>query len=206
MNPDFYKNNGLVPAIIQDNDTGKVLMLGYFNSESYQKTRETGFVYFYSRSRKKLWKKGETSGHVLKVQDILLDCDKDTFLIKVTPSGAVCHTGNDTCFQEINQKKKNESTSSTILFIEYLISIIKKRKTALPSESYTANLLSKGTHKVAQKVGEEAVELVIEALRENKIDFKNEAADLLFHYLILLEAKNVNLEQIIKVLKNRHFK
>jgi phosphoribosyl-ATP pyrophosphohydrolase/phosphoribosyl-AMP cyclohydrolase len=198
MNIDFDKNGGLVPAVIQDADTDKVLMLGYMNSESFAKTQEEGIVTFYSRSKNRLWTKGETSGNFLKVKTILLDCDQDTLLIKVNPVGPVCHTGADTCFQETNAGKA--------AFLNYLKEVIRSRKQESAQTSYTASLFSKGINKVAQKVGEEAVELVIEAKDTNNDLFKGEAADLLFHLLVLLEHKNTDLDEVIDVLQQRHKK
>ncbi len=198
MKADFTKyQDGLVPAIVQDYDTSKVLMLGFMNEEALRKTEETGNVTFYSRSKKRLWTKGEESGNFLKLKSIFLDCDNDTFLIKAHPLGPVCHTGADTCWSE-----KNHSDN----FLLYLEDIIKLRKQSSPEESYVARLMSKGINKVAQKVGEEAVELVIEAKDDNEGLFLNEAADLLFHYLLLLNAKGYNLQSVIDVLKQRHSK
>lgn len=194
---DFNKNTeGLVPAIIQDTFTQKVLMLGFMNQEAFEKTKAEKIVTFYSRSKKRLWTKGETSGNFLYVQDIKIDCDSDTILIKVHPKGAVCHTGADTCFKEENK--------TSIHFLSYLQALIKDRKQQKPKESYTASLFHKGINKIAQKVGEEAIELVIEAKDENRELFLGEAADLLFHYLVLLEAKNVSLDEVVAVLQKRH--
>ena len=173
-NIDFDKGNGLVPAIIQDAYTNKVLMLGYMNKEAYDKTVAEGKVTFYSRSKKRLWTKGETSNHFLIVKDIKVDCDNDSLLIKAIPQGATCHTGADTCWFE-----KNDSRT---FFIDHLRSVIKDRKENSSEKSYTSSLFEKGINKIAQKVGEEAVELVIEAKDDNKDLFKGEAADLLFHY------------------------
>jgi len=192
----FDTASGLIPAIIQDASTNKVLMLGYMNQEALDKTQKEQIVTFYSRSKQRLWTKGETSGNFLKVKEILLDCDKDTLLIKVNPIGAVCHTGSDTCFNEVNQGK--------VAFLQYLQEIIRQRKLQAPENSYTGKLFAKGINKIAQKVGEEAIELVIEAKDENMHLFKNEAADLLFHFLVLLEAKNSSLDEVIDVLQERH--
>jgi phosphoribosyl-AMP cyclohydrolase / phosphoribosyl-ATP pyrophosphohydrolase len=198
MKADFTKyQDGLVPAIVQDYDTSKVLMLGFMNEEALHKTEQTGNVTFYSRSKNRLWTKGEESGNFLKLKSIFLDCDNDTFLIKAHPLGPVCHTGADTCWSE-----KNHSDN----FLLYLEDIIKLRKQSSPDDSYVARLMSKGINKVAQKVGEEAVELVIEAKDNNEDLFLNEAADLLFHYLLLLNAKGYNLQSVIEVLKQRHSK
>jgi len=198
MQIDFNKyNDGLAPAIVQDYDTHKVLMLGFMNDEALQKTEQTGKVTFYSRSKKRLWTKGEESGNFLELKSIAADCDKDTLLIKAHPTGPVCHTGADTCWSERNH---NED------FLFYLEDIIRLRRQASPDESYVARLLAKGINKVAQKVGEEAVELVIEAKDDNKDLFLGEAADLLFHYLLLLNAKGFKLQDIVEVLKQRHSK
>ncbi len=192
----FDAASGLIPAIIQDASTNKVLMLGYMNQEAFDKTQKEQIVTFYSRSKQRLWTKGETSGNFLKVKEILLDCDKDALLIKVNPVGAVCHTGSDTCFNEVNQGK--------VAFLQHLQEIIRQRKLQASENSYTSKLFAKGINKIAQKVGEEAVELVIEAKDENMHLFKNEAADLLFHFLVLLEAKNSSLDEVIDVLQERH--
>lgn len=195
---DFEKVNGLVPAIIQDSNTNKVLMLGYMNEEALKETQESGKVTFFSRTKQRLWTKGETSGNFLHVKDISVDCDNDTLLVKVEPVGPVCHTGADTCFDE-----KNDSKTA---FIDHLRRIIKDRKNNPSDKSYTASLFAKGINKVAQKVGEEAVEIVIEAKDENKELFMGEAADLLFHYLVLLEAKGYELDEVMEVLIQRHNK
>lgn len=194
--PDFAKYaDGLVPAIIQDVNTNKVLMLGFMNQEALDKTNELGKVTFYSRSKKRLWTKGEESGNFLLLKEIKSDCDSDTLLIKAEPVGPVCHTGADTCWNE-----KNRSDN----FLLELENVISSRKNNPSERSYTSSLFAKGINKVAQKVGEEAVELVIEAKDNNEELFKNEAADLLFHYLILLQAKGYKLNDIIDVLKERH--
>ncbi|MDP5120636.1 MAG: bifunctional phosphoribosyl-AMP cyclohydrolase/phosphoribosyl-ATP diphosphatase HisIE [Spirosomaceae bacterium] len=197
MNPNFDKSpDGLLPAIIQDQWTGKVLMLGYMNAEAFKKTQAEDKVTFYSRSKKRLWTKGETSENYLLVNDIALDCDQDAILIKATPQGPTCHTGSDTCWNEENEDK--------VLFISRLRTIIKDRKNNPSEKSYTTSLFNKGINKIAQKVGEEAVELVIEAKDDNKDLFLGEAADLLFHYLILLEAKDIKLDEVIDTLLERH--
>ncbi len=198
MTIDFEKNGGLVPAIIQDAQTDKVLMLGYMSPESLAKTQAEGVVTFYSRSKNRLWTKGETSGNFLKVQQITVDCDGDTLLIKVNPVGPVCHTGADTCFGEKNNGKA--------AFLNYLKEIIRSRKEESAEKSYTASLFKKGINKVAQKVGEEAVELVIEAKDSNNDLFRGEAADLLFHFLVLLEQKSIDLDEVIDLLQQRHKK
>lgn len=190
--------NGLVPAIVQDALTGKILMQGYMNEEALEKTKETGMVTFFSRSKNRLWTKGETSGNFMELVSILVDCDGDSFLIKANPKGPVCHTGSDTCFDEINSSKTG--------FIDQLREIIKDRKNNPSEKSYTASLFAKGINKIAQKVGEEAVEIVIEAKDDNKELFLGEAADLLFHYLILIEAKGYELDEVMEVLIERHKK
>lgn len=196
MKIDFAKYaDGLVPAIIQDAVTQKVLMLGFMNEAAWEATKNTGKVTFYSRSKNRLWTKGEESGNFLELQSFAIDCDNDTLLLKVKPLGPVCHTGADTCWNE-----KNESEH----FLDTLEAIIEQRKSASPDESYVARLFQKGINKIAQKVGEEAVETVIEAKDNNKDLFLNESADLLFHYLILLNAKGYRLNDIVDLLKERH--
>ena len=196
MNIDFNKYaDGLVPAIIQDNQTQKVLMLGFMNAESLQKTMETGKVTFYSRAKQRLWTKGEESGNFLELKSISSDCDDDTLLIKVHPVGPVCHTGSDTCWNERNHPED---------FLLYLEDIIRLRKESNDEKSYVRQLFGKGINKIAQKVGEEAVELVIEAKDDDPEKFVNEAADLLFHYLVLLNSKGFNLQNVKDVLKQRH--
>lgn len=193
-NINFNKSDGLVPCIIQDAKTGRVLMLGFMNDEAYQKTIEEKRVTFFSRSKQRLWTKGETSGNFLLVSEILIDCDQDTVLIKANPVGPVCHTGADTCFNE-----KNDGWD-----LKTLGEIIKDRKLNPVKGSYTASLFQSGINKVAQKVGEEAVELIIEAKDNNQELFLNEAADLIFHYLVLLTAKGYALDDVLDVLKKRH--
>ncbi len=190
----FKKLNGLVPCVIQDNVTQKVLMLGFMNEEALQKTIQEKRVTFYSRSKQRLWTKGETSGNYLALIDLTLDCDQDTLLIKVTPKGATCHTGTDTCFGEVNQQNG----------LSFLEMIIQDRKRNPKEGSYTTSLFNAGINKVAQKVGEEAIELVIEAKDNNKDLFLNEAADLMYHYLVLLSAKGYALDDVVTVLKARH--
>lgn len=189
---------GLVPAVVQDAETGKVLMLGYMNQEAYEKTLAERVVTFFSRSKQRLWTKGETSNNFLHVDLILVDCDNDTLLIKARPAGPTCHTGADTCFNESNRGRGQ--------FLNYLQSIIHDRRVNPTDKSYTTSLFGKGVNKIAQKVGEEAVELVIEAKDDNDDLFKGEAADLLFHFLVLLEQKNMDLDDIIAVLQSRHVK
>lgn len=201
MQIDFKKDPaGLVPAIVQDATTGRVLMLGYMNEEAYQKTVATKQVTFYSRSRKKLWTKGETSGNFLQLKSITIDCDKDTLLVKAAPTGPVCHTGADTCFHEANDVDTYDSSQ----FLLYLEQVIRDRRDFPVDGSYTNHLFSKGINKIAQKVGEEAVELVIEAMDDNKQLFLGEAADLLYHFLVLLAQKDYTLDEVIGVLKSRH--
>lgn len=198
MKIDFDKYaDGLVPAIVQDYKTQKVLMLGFMDRESLKKTEETGLVTFYSRSKKRLWTKGEESGNHLLLRQIMPDCDNDTLLIKAEPKGPVCHTGADTCWSERNHAED---------FLFYLEDIINLRRKAPPEKSYVAKLLASGINKVAQKVGEEAVELVIESKDDNKELFLGEAADLLFHFLVLVNAKGYNLQDVINVLQARHSK
>ncbi len=192
----FNKNtDNLIPAIIQDSKTDKVLMLGYMNEEAYQNTINDKRVTFFSRTKQRLWTKGETSGNFLMVDEILSDCDNDTILIKAQPTGPVCHLGSDTCFDELNEPQ--------IDVIHTLESIIKDRKSNPTDNSYTTSLFKKGINKIAQKVGEEAVEMVIEAKDNNDHLFLNEAADLLFHYLILLQAKEYQLKDVLAILKGR---
>ena len=189
--------DGLVPAIVQDARTGVVLMLGYMNAAALAKTRETGLVTFFSRSKQRLWTKGESSGNVLHLRDVLLDCDQDAILIKAKPTGPVCHTGADTCWGEQNQ---------SAYFLPTLENVIRERRTAAPEGSYTARLFAEGIPKIAQKVGEEAVETVIESLGNNHERLLDETADLLYHLLVLLAAKEVKLEEVEAKLRERHLK
>lgn len=189
---------GLIPAIIQDANTNNVLMLGYMNQEAFDKTRATKKVTFYSRSKKRLWTKGEESGNFLNLVSIQNDCDEDTLLIKVIPSGPTCHNGTDTCWGEEN--------SNSLAFLTQLELVIKQRRESGDEKSYVNDLFKKGINKIAQKVGEEAVEVVIEAKDNNNELFLNESADLLFHYLILLQAKNYQLKDVVEVLKDRNTK
>ena len=200
MKINFNKdNNGLVPAIIQDTITKNVLMLGYMNQEAFEKTKETELVTFFSRSKNRLWTKGEESGNTLKLVDYKLDCDNDTLLIQVKPNGPTCHKGSDTCWNEINKESYG--------FISQLESTIASRiEKADTNNSYVASLFAKGINKVAQKVGEEAVEVVIEAKDSNDDLFLNENADLLFHYLLLLQAKGFRLQDVVNILKSRERK
>ncbi|NNF33432.1 MAG: bifunctional phosphoribosyl-AMP cyclohydrolase/phosphoribosyl-ATP diphosphatase HisIE [Saprospiraceae bacterium] len=194
---DFAKTNGLVPAIIQDDETGKVLMLGYMNEEAVKQTIDSQKVTFFSRSKERLWMKGEESGNVLGLVDMKLDCDRDTLLVTAVPSGPVCHKGSDTCWGEKN-------TKSSIDFLNVLEGVIDSRRKEGSDQSYTSSLFNKGINKIAQKVGEEAVELVIESKDENDDLFLNEAADLVFHLLVLLKAKNKSLAEVVKILEGRH--
>ena len=192
----FRKFDGLLPAVVQDAQTDKVLMLGFMNEEALQITRASKQVTFYSRSKSRLWTKGETSGNFLEVVAIVPDCDQDTLLIKAIPKGPTCHTGADTCFGETNEDPTK--------FINYLESIISSSKKSFKNKSYTADLFRKGINKIAQKVGEETIELVIEAKDDHQALFIGEAADLLYHYLVLLEAKEIPFKMIIDELKERH--
>ncbi|MBJ7882871.1 bifunctional phosphoribosyl-AMP cyclohydrolase/phosphoribosyl-ATP diphosphatase HisIE [Gelidibacter salicanalis] len=194
-----YNSEGLIPAIIQDATTKNVLMLGYMNEEAFRLTQDAKRVTFYSRSKQRLWTKGEESGNVLNLVDIKVDCDNDTLLIQAHPEGPTCHKGSDTCW--------NEENTSNFGFLSQLEQTIEDRRTnSKPEDSYVASLFAKGINKLAQKVGEEAVEVVIEAKDENDGLFLNESADLLFHYLMLLQAKGFKLEDIERVLKNREKK
>ena len=191
---DFSKyTDGLVPTIILDADTQKVLMLGFMNEEAFQQSRQEGKVTFYSRSKQRLWTKGETSGNFLFIKEIITDCDNDTLLIKVNPAGPVCHTGADTCFNENNAG----------FTLEKLENIISDRKNNPSESSYTSSLFAKGINKVAQKVGEEAVELIIESKDDNEELFLGEAADLLYHYLVLLQTKGFSLTHVLNTLAKR---
>lgn len=196
MKLDFEKMDGLIPAIVQDDNTLKVLMLGYMNEESYKQTKETGVVTFYSRSRQTLWTKGETSGNFLKVVNMVADCDNDTILIKAIPAGPVCHTGTDTCFGEKNIED--------ILFLKYLQNFIERRRHEMPEGSYTTSLFTKGVNRMAQKVGEEAVETVIEAINGTEEAFIYEASDLIYHLIVLLASKGLRMEDLVRELKKRH--
>jgi len=198
MKIDFEKGSGLVPAIVQDSKTNKVLMLGYMNDEAYEKTKTGGKATFFSRSKNRLWTKGETSGNYLIVEKILVDCDNDTLLIKAKPEGPTCHAGDDTCFKEDNTVKEN--------FLEHLEKVIQDRKENPSENSYTSSLFKEGINKIAQKVGEEATEVVIDAVSNNKERLKEESADLLYHLLVLLTEKEISLSEVISVLENRHSK
>ena len=196
MKLDFEKMGGLIPAIIQDNYTNKVLMLGFMNEEAYNKTVETQKVTFFSRSKNRLWTKGETSGNYLNVVTINADCDYDTLLIKVNPTGPVCHTGADTCFGERNKED--------IMFLKYLQNFIELRRQEMPEGSYTTSLFTKGVNRMAQKVGEEAVETVIEATNCTEEGFIYEASDLMYHLIVLLTSKGLRIEDLARELEKRH--
>lgn len=192
----FDKLGGLIPAIIQDNNTSKVLMLGFMNKEAYEKTVETGKVTFFSRSKNRLWTKGETSGNTLQVVSISPDCDQDTLLIKCIPAGPVCHTGMDTCFRERNHED--------IMFLKYLQNFIERRRQEMPEGSYTTTLFTKGVNRMAQKVGEEAVETIIEATNGTEDGLVYEASDLLYHLIVLLTSKGLRIEDLARELERRH--
>ena len=193
--PNFEKQGGLIPAVIQDHITLQVLMVGYMNEESYNKTIETGIVTFFSRSRQQLWVKGETSGNFLHLKEMYIDCDQDTLLIKVQPDGPVCHKGTTSCFNY---------EESEIGFLSYLQKFIDKRNAERPARSYTTKLFKEGVNKIAKKVGEEAVEMIIESKDNNDDLFLNEAADLLYFTVVLLSAKGKTVDDVAKMLKGRH--
>lgn len=194
--PDFSKNE-LIPAVIQDSVTRVILMVGYMNKEAFETTNSTGFVHFFSRSRQKLWKKGETSGNVLKLVSIKSDCDSDCILVSAEPAGPICHTGAPTCFKEENESPK-------INFLSDLEALIKDRENSSPRDSYTASLFAKGPDRIAQKVGEEAVEVIIAAIKGEKLSIIEESADLLFHFLILLRVHELSINDVIAVLRSRN--
>lgn len=196
MQPDFDKMDGLVPAIIQDSYTQKVLMLGFMNKEAYEKTLTTGKITFYSRTKQRLWTKGETSGNFLEVVSIKSDCDNDTLLIQAHPTGPVCHTGTDTCWGEKNEQD--------IMFLKELQDFIDKRHEEMPEHSYTTSLFRSGVNKMAQKVGEEAVETIIEACNGTDERLIYEGADLLYHLIVLLTSKGYRIEDLARELKERH--
>jgi len=193
----FEKMGGLIPAVVQDNETLKVLMVGFMNKEALQKTQELGKVTFFSRTKNRLWTKGEESGNFLNVVSVFIDCDEDTVLIKANPAGPVCHTGADTCFSEINK-------TGDVQFLSYLQDFIDKRKKEMPQGSYTTSLFEKGTRQIAQKVGEEAVETIIGAMANDDENFIYEAGDLLFQLIVLLTHKGYRIEDIVSELKKRH--
>lgn len=194
---DFEKLGGLVPAVVQDNQTQKVLMVGFMNADAVEKTRETGKVTFFSRTKNRLWTKGEESGNFLNVVSILIDCDNDTLLVKANPVGPVCHTGADTCFDEKN-------TKTGVQFLSFLQDLIEKRKLEMPEGSYTTSLFAKGTRKITQKVGEEAVETIIGAMANDDENFLYESADLIYHLMVLLTHKGFRIEDIAAELARRH--
>ena len=196
MKINFKKGGGLIPAIIQDADSQVVLMLGYMNEEAYKTTLDSKKVTFFSRSRQKLWTKGETSGNFLLLDKMMLDCDNDTILVKARPTGPVCHTGSDTCFDEVNTIDND--------FLYELQNIVEDRRKTMPEGSYTTHLFNKGINKIAQKVGEEATEVVIEAIDDNKERLLEESADLMYHLIVLLQAKNCSLQDVSEVLRKRH--
>ncbi len=196
MKLDFEKMGGLIPAIIQDNMTNKVLMLGFMNEEAYQKTLETNKVVFFSRTKQRLWMKGETSGNTLQVVSITPDCDQDTLLIRAIPAGPVCHTGSGTCFGEKNEED--------VMFLKYLQNFIERRRMEMPEGSYTTTLFQKGINRMAQKVGEEAVETVIEATNGSEDRLVYEGADLLYHLIVLLTSKGLRIEDLARELMKRH--
>lgn len=198
MDLDFDKTGGLIPAIIQDNETNKVLMLGYMNQDSLAKTQEIGKVTFFSRTKNRLWTKGEESGNFLNVVSIAKDCDNDTLLIKVNPVGPVCHTGTDTCFGEKNEED--------IMFFKYLQIFIEKRYKEQPEGSYTTSLFNSGVNRMAQKVGEEAIESVIEACNGTNEKLIYESADMLYHLIVLLTSKGLSIEDLSRELQKRHKK
>ncbi|MBF0575345.1 bifunctional phosphoribosyl-AMP cyclohydrolase/phosphoribosyl-ATP diphosphatase HisIE [Dysgonomonas sp. GY617] len=198
MNLDFDKVGGLIPAIIQDNETNKVLMLGYMNQEALDKTNELGKVTFYSRTKQRLWTKGEESGNYLNVISIQEDCDQDTLLIKVNPVGPVCHTGDDTCFKEVNREE--------VMFFKHLQQFIEKRHQEMPEGSYTTSLFQSGVNRMAQKVGEEAIESVIEACNGTDDRLIYESADMLYHLIVLLTSKGLSIEDLSRELQKRHKK
>ena len=197
MNIDFSKLNGLIPAVIQDADTKNVLMVGFMNEEAYQKTIETKKVTFFSRTRQRLWTKGEESGHFLHLVDIKNDCDNDTLLVKVHPEGPTCHTGTDTCWGE-----KNEH--NPLLFLSELQDFIEKRHEEMPEGSYTTSLFRDGLNRMAQKVGEEALEAVIEAVNGTNDRLIYEASDMFYHLIVLLTAKGLRIEDVVSELESRH--
>lgn len=207
MKIDFEKMGGLVPAVIQDAKTRNVLMLGFMNEEAYQKTLETGHVTFWSRTRQTLWTKGETSGHYLNLVEMKADCDQDTLLVRVNPIGPTCHTGTDTCWGEDNVLQDPSPLSeadASLLFLGELQSFIDKRKEEMPEGSYTTSLFAKGVNKIAQKVGEEALETVIEATNGTKEHLVYEASDMIYHLLVLLTEKGLRIEDVAAELQKRH--
>lgn len=193
---DWKKSDGLIPAIVQDHATRQVLMLGYMNAEALAKTVETGKVHFYSRSKQRLWKKGETSGNAFKLIDITVDCDSDALLVEVKPKGPACHTGTVSCF--------GDDPAPGLGFLAHLRAIIRKRKKDKPKGSYVGSLMARAPKRPAQKVGEEGVEVAMAAVSESKTELKGEAADLLFHLMVLLESRDLSLDDVVEVLRKRH--
>ncbi|MBO7378679.1 MAG: bifunctional phosphoribosyl-AMP cyclohydrolase/phosphoribosyl-ATP diphosphatase HisIE [Bacteroidales bacterium] len=204
MDINFEKLGGLVPAIVQDANTDKVLMLGFMNQEAYEKTVSTGLVTFWSRTRNTLWTKGETSGNTLTVKEILNDCDQDTLLIKAVPAGPVCHTGADTCWGEKNPHKAANDKDNALLFLSELQDFIEKRHEEMPEGSYTTSLFKDGLNRMAQKVGEEALELVIEATNGTNDRLIYEGSDMLYHLIVLLTSKGLRIEDMAAELRERH--
>ena len=196
MQPDFSKLGGLVPAVIQSASNKNVLMVGFMNKEAYEKTLSTGLVTFFSRTRNKLWTKGEESGHFLRVMSVYRDCDNDTLLILAEPNGPACHLGNESCF--------SDTRYTGISFLIDLEAVIESRKREMPENSYTTQLFRQGINRIAQKVGEEAVELVVEAMNNDRERLLNEAADLIYHFLVLLASKNLKMEDVVDILQKRH--
>lgn len=196
MKINFDKMNGLVPAIVQDAVTNKVLMLGFMNEEAYKKTKDTGRITFFSRNRNTLWTKGETSGHFLNLVEISTDCDSDTLLVKANPTGPVCHTGKDTCFDEINK--------NSLAFLNELDALIAERKQKMPENSYTTKLFKEGIKKISQKVGEEAIEVVVDAMATDKSHLLEESADLIYHLMVMLIYFDLKFEDVVGVLESRH--
>ncbi|MDB4582442.1 bifunctional phosphoribosyl-AMP cyclohydrolase/phosphoribosyl-ATP diphosphatase HisIE [Draconibacterium sp.] len=195
---DFDKLNGLIPAVVQDAVSMKVLMVGFMNKKAVEKTQEMGKVTFFSRTKNRLWTKGEESGNFLKVVSVLIDCDDDTLLIKANPAGPVCHKGSDTCFEESNREEND------VRFLSYLQDFVDKRKKEKPEGSYTTLLFEEGTRKITQKVGEEAIETIIGAMADDDENFIYEAADLIYHLIVLLSHKGYRIEDIVRELKKRH--
>ncbi len=198
MNIDFSKGDGLVPAVVQHADDGTVLMLGYMNREAVEATQQSGRVTFYSRSKQRLWTKGETSGHHIEFVGMRVDCDGDALLVMGRPSGPVCHTGSDTCFGDISSFKQ------TLSFLDELAEVIRRRHSGSTESSYTKYLLDKGSRRIAQKIGEEAVELVIEAATGDRERLISESADMIYHLMVLLEAEELSLEDVVTELRRRH--
>jgi len=200
----FDKGDGLIPAIIQDEKTGRVLMLGYMNREAVEKTLKSGLVTFYSRSKKRLWTKGETSGNYLHLREIQKDCDDDTILVQAEPEGPTCHTGHDSCFHEKQFSPSWQATSNGKAFLDELEDLLYNRKKNLPEKSYTSTMFKKGLDRIAQKVGEEGVETVIAAKNDDKAAFIYEASDLVFHLMLLLVEKGIPFNTLVRELERRH--